>query len=76
MSEPYEMRRPIASYDDAVDEGIAWGQYHAGDGPKPVFERTPKWKRELRLLRRDGIVKYVRTLRALRRFHRPLKRLP
>jgi hypothetical protein len=47
-------------------------QVYAGPSPK----RTPKWKRELRLLRRDGIVKYVRVARALRRFHRSVKRLP
>lgn len=34
----------------------------------------PRWKRELRLLFRDGPVKYVRLLRALRRFHRSAER--
>lgn len=47
---------------------------YADSGPAP--QRSPKWKRELRLLRRDGLVKYVRTLRALRRFHRSVRRLP
>lgn len=35
--EPYVMRRPIESHQQMVDEGIAWGEYHAGRGPKPVF---------------------------------------
>lgn len=37
---------------------------------------TPRWRRELRLLRRDGPVKYVRVLLALRRFHRTLAEAP
>jgi hypothetical protein len=41
-------------------------------GPAPPI--PPRWKRELRLLRRDGLVKYVRVAWALRRFHRTLRR--
>lgn len=40
----------------------------------PVPPREPRWRKEIRLLRRDGPVKYVQVLRSLRRFHRSLKR--
>ncbi len=36
----------------------------------PPAKPTPKWKRELRLLKRDGPRKWWRGLRQLRRFHR------
>lgn len=39
----------------------------------PLPPKTPRWRRELRLLRRDGPMKYVRVLLALRRFHRTLR---
>jgi hypothetical protein len=42
----------------------------SGSGSGPPLKPTPKWRRELRLLKRDGPIKYVRVLRALRRFHR------
>ena len=32
----YRMRRPITTYDQALEEGEAWGEYHAGNGPKPT----------------------------------------
>jgi hypothetical protein len=35
----------------------------------------PRWRRELRLLRRDGVRKYVRCALALRRFHRSVERM-
>lgn len=28
-------RRPIRTYDDALDEGEAWGAYYRGESPKP-----------------------------------------
>ena len=37
-------------------------------GPPPKL--TPKWRRELRLLRRDGFRDWWRMWRSLRRFHR------
>jgi hypothetical protein len=37
---------------------------------------TPKWRRELRLLRRDGLRKYVRGAWLLHRFRRAVRRLP
>jgi len=40
-----------------------------------AFRRTPKWRRELRLLRRDGLRKYVRCALALRRFHHSVRRM-
>lgn len=33
----YEMKRPIETYEQALDEGVAWGEYYAGNGPKPVY---------------------------------------
>jgi hypothetical protein len=42
-------------------------------GPTPT--PTPKWRRELRILRRDGLRRYVRGAWALRRFHRSVRRL-
>lgn len=33
--------RPIMTYDDALDEGAAWGAYYAGDGPKPAIVAAP-----------------------------------
>lgn len=48
---------------------------HADTSGPPV-PRTPKWKRELRLLRRDGLVKYVLLARKVRRFNRSVRRLP
>lgn len=45
---------------------------NVSSGPPPTL--PPKWKRELRLLRRDGLVKYVRVALALRRFHRSVRR--
>lgn len=44
-------------------------QYHG-----PPLKHTPKWKRELRIFRRDGLVRYVRSALALRRFHRSVRR--
>lgn len=34
----FVMKRPIATHDDAIDEGIAWGEFYAGNGPRPVFD--------------------------------------
>lgn len=42
-------------------------------GPPPP--REPRLRREVRLLRRDGPVKYVRVLLVLRRFHKTLRRV-
>lgn len=36
----------------------------------PPTPMPPKWRRELRILRRDGLRKWWRGLLALRRFHR------
>ncbi len=45
-------------------------------GPPPKkMTRAQKFRKELRLLRRDGPRRYIRTLRALRRFHRSVARL-
>jgi hypothetical protein len=43
-------------------------------GPPPTI--TPKWRRELRLLKRDGPVKYIRLAWKVRRFNRSVKKLP
>jgi hypothetical protein len=44
-------------------------------GPAPPRRtRRQKIEKELRLLKRDGLVRYVSTLRALRRFHRSVRR--
>lgn len=42
-------------------------------GPPP--KRTPRWKRELRILRRDGLVRYVRGAWQLRRFNRSVRKM-
>ena len=40
----------------------------------PPVTLIPKWKRELRLLRRDGLRKYLRGAWLLHRFHRSVRR--
>lgn len=42
----------------------------AGVSTGPPAPRTPKWKRELRLLRRKGLRRWWSGKRAVRRFHR------
>lgn len=36
---PYVMRRPIKTGEQMHEEGQAWGDFHAGLGPKPVMEK-------------------------------------
>jgi hypothetical protein len=45
-------------------------------GAGQPLKRTQTWKRELHILRRDGLVKYLRVLRSVRRFNRSVRRLP
>lgn len=48
-------RRPIKTYDDALDEGEAWGAYYRGESPKPHIASElqaaaePRWTRENRI---------------------------
>jgi hypothetical protein len=44
-------------------------------GSTQPLKRTPKWRREIRLVRRDGLRKYVRCARSLHRFHRSVRRM-
>lgn len=38
--ESYIMNRPITSHKQMLEEGEAWGEYHAGTAPKPIEVRN------------------------------------
>jgi hypothetical protein len=44
-------------------------------GPAPKITRRWKARNELRILRRDGLVRYLRGRRSLRRFHKSVAKL-
>lgn len=50
----------------AMHAQVTTGLLTTGPAPK----KTPRWKSELRILRRDGLRHYVAARRQLRRFHR------
>lgn len=41
----------------------------------PALKKRSRWRRELAILRRDGLRKWWRGLRALRRFHKSVERM-
>jgi hypothetical protein len=49
------------------------GMARVTSGPQPP--RTPKWKREASILRRDGLFGYLRGAWLLHRFHRSVRRM-
>lgn len=56
----------------ALDSPVGRSRASASSGPLP---RTPKWKRELRLLRRDGPIRYLKLAWLVHRFNRSVKRM-
>lgn len=57
--------RPIRTYEDALDEGVAWGEYYAGRGRKPRIHATPhRVRRRMRPLRLATMLPLVACIRA------------
>lgn len=58
------------------DRPAAGGRAAVITGSSAPLPRTPRWRRELRILRRDGLYRYLRGVRAIRRFNRSVSKLP
>lgn len=61
--------------DENVSENTQTNPFSRAGRYERAYRAIPKWRRELRLLRRDGPSKYVRLAWKLHRFHRSVKRM-
>jgi hypothetical protein len=58
-----------------MNEGSQGNPYSRVGCYERAYLAIPKWRRELRLLRRDGLRKYLRLAWHLHRFHRSVRRM-